>query len=275
MPAGFAPITWDGGMLPFQDDIWEVIQAMLFDQDMHTAHGNGDGIIVKGCVATLNGAGPNIDITAGIIYLTKTDEFLRVAAQTNVVDTQYGIINTVVIQETFKDSVLRDFVENKTAAVSASVPGDNNYVRWDVATPGDTSKTLKEAMAHILDPLEDWITVSSEFDSKYEVVSASPLRYRKDSNGLVSIEGGFQSASGQGNPAHNDIVLTMPAGYRPTVNRYFQVQTVQSITDPLIVLIAGTTGVFTLKEHTTGQGSANPVLEEQDIIVGGMIYYTD
>ena len=147
MPDNFAPVIWGGGMTDVWQDIWDVIDNLLGDQDIHTAHGNGDGIIVSGCGVSLNGGGPNIDIAAGVIYLTKTKEFLRVAATTNVADPHYATLGSATIQKSFKDGVNRDFIVNKTASMSASVPGDNNYVRFALGTPANNSKTLKELLA--------------------------------------------------------------------------------------------------------------------------------
>lgn len=219
MPSGFAPLTWDEGVLPVMTDIYDIIDNLLNDQDMHSAYGAGDSVIIEGGVVSLNGGGPNIDITAGIAFLTKQKKFVRFTAQTNVADPYYGVFATATTQKTFKDSVLRDYIINETLSLSASVPGDNNYVKFS-DTSSDNTRYLKDLMAgSMITPKKTGTFVLGDFTQGVTAVN-SPAAHEYIKMGPMV----FLYIDINVDTNNNNIRFTIPDGLKSTgfaTNRFW------------------------------------------------------
>ena len=184
MDNGFAPFYWDSGFLPVFGDIYSALESLLKGDspagwDSWTAAGNA--IIVSGCEVTLNGGGPNIDISAGVVYFPDLNKFVITTAQTNVADPYYLRSQDVTQTETFKDSVVRDYIVDRSELWSA-VSSGTDQARFSLGANGGTPR-----LARLLSLEDEWVTSTYNAGNFVEsvTVTSAKIRYRRQGQLLI------------------------------------------------------------------------------------------
>jgi hypothetical protein len=208
--------------------------------------------VVSGCVLTAL-AFPNFAVSEGIVLLNGKLHTLPAIASLNLTSPKYicYLSNTPTDSRPLFGGGTANIFETYLAQAASTIPVTGDYI-----TIGAGGAHLPARFSDVVAGIEAPITLSL---TPVQFSEVSPVRYRKNKQGLVKLSGAAQKMQNNG----ANIVATLPIGYRPSQIKNF------AITEDAYIFAAATV-------YTNGEIWVNPTAALNKIYwLDGISFYTD
>lgn len=154
-----------------------------------------------------------------------------------VIDTSYDASGAKVFQNTTLNETYE--IRKGKISVGASVPPGN--------TSYSNTNTIHE-LIHSNLPLDTWHQLTTQTISPPVLLDGSyAVEYRKDLSGFIHFSGQYHTGEDPGSGIVDVLIATLPAGYRPAVNKLYPISTINASSAGSNMIQIGSNGEVRIK----------------------------